>query len=135
MPVCLVEHKMTPAELCVIVDLDDTIRNLKKKLRRLRHRSAIVLGARGTVTGVITVRDLEFAEDDDLVSDWYKAPPYTIMADEPISKARQKLNEHKNHQLIVVDDRKKPVGILWDYDAILGCDEDMNDEESPAKKN
>lgn len=129
---CLVETLMTPIDNCVVVELDTTIRTLKKRLRKNRQRTAIVTGPRGTVAGVITVKDLEFAHNDDYVSDYYKAPPWTITADEPIGKARQLINEKKNHQLIVVDDRKKPVGILWDYDAILGCDDDEGDE---GKKN
>lgn len=132
MRTCLVETLMTPVENCVVVELDSTIRTLKKGLQKNRQRTAIVIGARGTVAGVITVKDLEFAHNDDLVSDYYKSPAWTITPDEPIGKARQLINEKKNHQLIVVDDRKKPVGILWDYNAILGCEED---DDEVGKKN
>mgnify|MGYP002713182936 CR=1 FL=1 len=134
MRLCLVENLMTPIENCIVVQLDDTIRTLKKGLRKNRQRTAIVISARKTVAGVITVKDLEFAQDDDSVSDYYKAPAWTITADEPIGKARQRINENGNHQLIVVDDRKRPIGILWDYDATLGCD-DNDESDDVLKKN
>jgi len=124
---CLVEHVMTPVQDCVVIELEDTIRMLKQKLRHNKQRAAIVINARGTVAGVITVKDLQFAGDDNRISDWYKAPAYTIPSDEPIEKARHQLNVHGNHQLIVVDDRKKPMGILWDTDAVLGCTPDDDD--------
>lgn len=122
---------MTPKEECAIVGLDDTIADLKQELCKKRHRMAIVVRGKGKaedVVGVVTVSDLEFVDDDDLVEeDHYNSPAYTILADKPISAARKELNRasqeagRRVHQLVVVNERNQPLGILWDYVAILGC--------------
>ncbi|NOG63348.1 MAG: CBS domain-containing protein [Chloroflexi bacterium] len=108
----------------VIISLGDTIRNLKRRLRRNKQRAAIVINTQGIVEGVITVKDLEFAKNDDFVDAYYKSPPYTIAPNEPAGKAVGLMNKHGNHQLIVVDDRDRPLGIIWDWQAILDCERD-----------
>jgi len=125
---------MEPLDKVVTVKLTNTIRYLKDELRKNDQRAAIVVDSRSFVTGVITVTDLLLAGDDNLVEDWYHSPPYTITPDRPIEVARKILNDHGNHQLIVVDARMKPLGILWDHRIILGCSEEEDEHATPAKK-
>ncbi len=133
-----IEELMTPKEECAVVGLEDTIATLKQELCQKRHRMAIVVSGKGKnekVVGVTTASDLEFVFDDELVGDdHYSSPAYVILVNKPFSEARKELNRasqeagRRIHQLVVVNEKNEPLGILWDYVAILGC------PDTPEKK-
>lgn len=128
---CLVKHLMTPVDQIVLTKMGDTIIDLRHQLQKKHQRAAVVVSdTDGRAIGIITVTDLQFSEDTDYVSDHYKYPPYTIEPDKPISIARSIINEKSNHQLVVIDSSERPVGILWDQDAILGCPDEIPQEKT-----
>src|SRR5690349_5701560 len=134
-----VENLMTPKMKCAIVHKGDTIGVLKEQLCKKQHRMAIVVDDNDhKVVGVITVSNLEQVDDDELVDQYYSSPAYTIQPSQPIGMARREFTRisiqtgKRIHQLVVINENNEPVGILWDYVAILGCSGEKPEEKTPS---
>ncbi|MCC7206392.1 MAG: CBS domain-containing protein [Anaerolineae bacterium] len=122
---------MTIKAECVVLKKRDTIRTLKARLRQKQQRAAIVMSDDGrSLAGIITATDLYYAADDDLIGDYYHKELTTILRTDPVGKALQALNSNHVHQLVVIDSEYMPLGILWDFMAVLGCP----DEEPPTRR-
>ena len=97
------------------------VKHVLLAITKARAGSVSVVNAKGRLLGIFTDGDLrrQFQSSDDLtqlarmrVGEVIGRHPKTIAADRLAAEAIRVLREHKIDELVVVDDRRRPVGLL-----------------------
>ena len=113
-----VEDIMRPKSKTPIVSGDTRVKDVLIKITRMRAGSASVVDKNGKLTGIFTDGDLRrhFEKGEDIltkkVRDVMTCSPVTISKDRLAAEAFDILRRKKIDELPVVDDKKRPLGIL-----------------------
>ena len=90
-----------------------TLAELRELKERLGFSGIPVVETDGTLLGIITNRDVRFAEDTtQLVSELMTQALVTVKADISQEEARRLLHENRIERLIIVDDQNHCVGLM-----------------------
>jgi arabinose-5-phosphate isomerase len=117
-----VHQIMRPREAMAIVSSDATVRDVLKAMTDVRAGAAVVADANGRLEGIFTHGDFvrNFQSDskvgERLVSDLMTLNPVTIHQDKLAVEVLGLLERHRIDDLVVVDDERKPVGIVDSQD-------------------
>ena len=111
----------------ILVCRDKTpVRNAAKSMTSTGWRSILIVNERGKPLGTVTGKDILalYGQDMDLdtmlVNDIMQ-PPLSINMEATLREAAEKMIEHHNHRLIVVDPAQPdamPLGIISSYDIV-----------------
>jgi len=113
-----VEDIMRPKSKTPIVSGDTRVKDVLIKITRMRAGSASVVDKNGKLTGIFTDGDLRrhFEKGEGVltkkVKDVMTCSPVTISKDRLAAEAFDILRRKKIDELPVVDDKKRPLGIL-----------------------
>ena len=113
-----VEDIMRPKSKTPIVKGNARVKDVLIKITRMRAGSASVVDKNGKLTGIFTDGDLRrhFEEGENVltkkVKDVMTCSPVTISKDRLAAEALDILRRKKIDELPVVDDKKRPLGIL-----------------------
>lgn len=117
-----VHQIMRPRSAVALVASDTTISAVLKEMSAVRAGAAVVAGANGELLGIFTHGDFvrHFQEDarvgERLVADLMTLNPVTIHQDKLAVEVLNLLDRHQIDDLVVVDDRQVPVGIVDSQD-------------------
>jgi IMP dehydrogenase len=99
----------------ICLEPDRTVRDALDLMAHY-HISGVPIVAEGRLVGILTNRDIRFAEASDLdqpISAWMThAPLYTVPPGTTLEQARETLRRHKIEKLPVVDDAGRVVGLI-----------------------
>jgi len=97
----------------VTVGPEATLKEILELKKKYGFSGIPVVEADGTVAGIITNRDMRFADDlDQKVSELMTTALVTVTADVGQAEARKLLHKHRIERLIVVDEAGKCVGLM-----------------------
>ncbi len=117
-----VHQIMRPREAMALVSSDATVRDVLKAMTRVRAGAAVVTDGDGQLVGIFTHGDFvrNFQSDskvgERVVSDLMTLNPVTIHQDKLAVEVLSLLERHRIDDLVVVDDARKPVGIVDSQD-------------------
>jgi arabinose-5-phosphate isomerase len=117
-----VHQIMRPRSALALVPPDATISAVLKIMTNVRAGAAVVAGADGELLGIFTHGDFvrHFQADprvgERLVADLMTLNPVTIHQDKLAVEVLNLLDRHQIDDLVVVDDRQVPVGIVDSQD-------------------
>src|SRR5229473_3393791 len=117
-----VHQIMRPRAALALVSPEEKIRDVLKAMSAVRAGAAVVADAEGHLSGIFTHGDFAryFQSDskvgERLVADLMTLNPVTIHQDKLAVEVLNLLERHRIDDLVVVDDEKKPVGIVDSQD-------------------
>jgi arabinose-5-phosphate isomerase len=117
-----VHQIMRPREAMALVPADATVRDVLKVMTSVRAGAAVVADNEGQLVGIFTHGDFvrNFQSDskvgERLVSDLMTLNPVTVHQDKLAVEVLSLLERHRIDDLVVVDDDRKPVGIVDSQD-------------------
>jgi arabinose-5-phosphate isomerase len=117
-----VHQIMRPRELMAVVSSDAAVRDVLKAMTSVRAGAAVVADGDGRLVGIFTHGDFarNFQSDskvgDRLVADLMTLNPVTVHQDKLAVEVLNLLERHRIDDLVVVDDDKRPVGIVDSQD-------------------
>jgi arabinose-5-phosphate isomerase len=117
-----VHQIMRPREAFALVRFDAKIRDVLKAMTSVRAGAAVIADADGQLSGIFTHGDFarHFQADprvgDRVVADLMTLNPVTVHQDKLAVEVLNLLERHRIDDLVVVDDDKKPVGIVDSQD-------------------
>jgi arabinose-5-phosphate isomerase len=117
-----VHQIMRPREAMALVSSDATVRDVLKAMIGVRAGAAVVADGEGRLVGIFTHGDFvrNFQSDskigERIVSDLMTLNPVTIHQDKLAVEVLSLLERHRIDDLVVVDDERKPVGIVDSQD-------------------
>jgi arabinose-5-phosphate isomerase len=117
-----VHQIMRPREAMALVPSDATVRDVLKAMTSVRAGAAVVADGDGQLVGIFTHGDFvrNFQSDskvgERLVSDLMTLNPVTVHQDKLAVEVLGLLERHRIDDLVVVDDARKPVGIVDSQD-------------------
>jgi len=110
-------QKVKRAESFVMKDVitispDITIGEAKQLMRENNISGLPVVGNESSVIGILTKRDVRFADNDSLVSDMMTAKVVSARSDLSLEDAKKLLHKHRIEKLVVVDDDDHLEGLV-----------------------
>jgi arabinose-5-phosphate isomerase len=117
-----VHQIMRPRAALALVSSDAKIRDVLKAMTDVRAGAAVVADADGHLAGIFTHGDFarHFQSDskvgDRVVADLMTLNPVTVHQDKLAVEVLNLLERHRIDDLVVVDDDKKPVGMVDSQD-------------------
>jgi arabinose-5-phosphate isomerase len=117
-----VHQIMRPREALALVPPDAKIRDVLKAMSGVRAGAAVVADEAGHLVGIFTHGDFarHFQSDskvgERLVADLMTLNPVTVHQDKLAVEVLNLLKRHRIDDLVVIDDDKKPVGIVDSQD-------------------
>jgi len=117
-----VHQIMRPREALALVQPDTKIRDVLKAMSSVRAGAAVIADTDGRLSGIFTHGDFarHFQADpkvgDRVVADLMTLNPVTVHKDKVAVEVLNLLERHRIDDLVVVDDDKKPVGIVDSQD-------------------
>lgn len=117
-----VHQVMRPREAIALVSPDTPVRSALETMTSLRAGAAVVADAEGMLLGIFTHGDFvrHFQSDskvgDRLVADLMTLNPVTVEQDKLAVEVLNLLEAHRIDDLVVVDERRVPVGIVDSQD-------------------
>jgi len=117
-----VHQIMRPRASMAVVSADTPIRDALKAMTSVRAGAAVVADGDGRLVGIFTHGDFarNFQTDarvgERLVADLMTLNPVTVHQDKLAVEVLNLLERHRIDDLVVVDDEKKPVGIVDSQD-------------------
>jgi arabinose-5-phosphate isomerase len=117
-----VHQIMRPREALALVQSETKIRDVLKAMSSVRAGAAVVADVEGRLSGIFTHGDFarHFQADskvgDRIVADLMTLNPVTVHKDKLAVEVLNLLERHRIDDLVVVDDDKKPVGIVDSQD-------------------
>jgi arabinose-5-phosphate isomerase len=117
-----VRQIMRPRESMALVSPDTAIRDVLKAMTNVRAGAAVVADGDGRLVGIFTHGDFvrNFQSDsrvgERLVADLMTLNPVTVHQDKLAVEVLNLLERHRIDDLVVVDDDRKPVGIVDSQD-------------------
>jgi arabinose-5-phosphate isomerase len=117
-----VHQIMRPREAMALVSADAAIRDVLNAMTRVRTGAAVVTDGEGKLSGIFTHGDFvrNFQSDskvgERLVADLMTLNPVSVHQDKLAVEVLNLLERHRIDDLVVVDDDRKPVGIVDSQD-------------------
>jgi len=117
-----VHQIMRPRDAMALVSADAAIRDVLNAMTRVRTGAAVVTDGEGKLSGIFTHGDFvrNFQSDskvgERLVADLMTLNPVSVHQDKLAVEVLNLLERHRIDDLVVVDDDRKPVGIVDSQD-------------------
>ena len=117
-----VHQIMRPHDAMALVSADAAIRDVLNAMTRVRTGAAVVTDGEGKLSGIFTHGDFvrNFQSDskvgERLVADLMTLNPVSVHQDKLAVEVLNLLERHRIDDLVVVDDDRKPVGIVDSQD-------------------
>src|SRR3954452_5783119 len=117
-----VHQVMRPREAVAVVAVDTIVRDVLKAMTAVRAGAAVVIDPNQELVGIFTHGDFvrHFQSDprvgDRLVADLMTLKPVTVHKDKLAVEVLNLLERHRIDDLVVVDERQVPVGIVDSQD-------------------
>jgi arabinose-5-phosphate isomerase len=117
-----VHQIMRPREAIALVSADAAIRDVLNAMTRVRTGAAVVIDGEGKLSGIFTHGDFvrNFQSDskvgERLVADLMTLNPVSVHQDKLAVEVLNLLERHRIDDLVVVDNDRKPVGIVDSQD-------------------